>query len=132
MVSEPTNLRDTLIQVMKDAVEAQFAIIREMGPIYFKTPDYEAIADRYVKVIDQQLKSTLTPPPPTEEYVVRFTERERGWGGDVWETGYPTEQQARAACDECNEKYAGQPTVPEYYIIAEYKGKRAVKKSEMM
>lgn len=55
------------------------------------------------------------------KYRVDYFESERGWGSDEWSSDYLTEELALAAVDECNK---GNPTdhIPDYYIVATYKG----------
>lgn len=54
------------------------------------------------------------------KYVVKYTESERGWGGEVWYTPYPTEKLAKADVKKCNKDLP--EDTPDYYIIAEYVG----------
>ena len=59
-----------------------------------------------------------------EQHVVLFRESERGWGSDFWEKYYDTEAKAQEAVYNCNKDL---PLVaPDYYIMAEYKGKKLV------
>ena len=58
-------------------------------------------------------------------HVVKYTESERGWGGEVWFNSYETELDAKLAVTKCN-KDLPESYVPEYYIIAEYIGERTV------
>lgn len=53
-------------------------------------------------------------------HVVQFTEFERGWGGEVWFTGYDREEDALIEVRECNKDLPAM--TPDYYIIAKYLG----------
>ena len=53
-------------------------------------------------------------------YVVKFTESERGWGGEVWYNRYSSEVEALKAVEDCNKDLPDQ--APDYYIIADYIG----------
>lgn len=56
------------------------------------------------------------------KYRVKFYESERGWGSDTWTRDYPNESEALKAVIECNQKYMGQCSTPDYYIKATYIG----------
>lgn len=56
--------------------------------------------------------------------VVKYTESERGWGGEVWYTAFETELEAFDAIEECNKDLPKE--TPGYYIIASYEGKMEV------
>lgn len=61
-------------------------------------------------------------------YVVRYDERERGWGGDTWTRDFSSLELAQAAVTECNSKLpVGH--VPDYYVKAEYIGSKQVVKT---
>lgn len=54
------------------------------------------------------------------KHIVKFTESERGWGGEVWYNAYNSEEEAMKEVKECNKDL---PTMtPDYYIIAHYEG----------
>ena len=55
-------------------------------------------------------------------YVVQFTESERGYGGEVWFNAYDFESQAMDVVRDCNKYYNGDLPTPDYYIIASYLG----------
>lgn len=55
------------------------------------------------------------------KHVVKYTESERGWGGEIWYQGFDTEDQAIDAITSCN-KDNPESYVPDYYICAEYVG----------
>lgn len=55
------------------------------------------------------------------KHIVKFTESERGWGGQVSFIGYDTMEEAKDIVAEQNKDL---PTdhVPDYYCFAEYEG----------
>lgn len=55
------------------------------------------------------------------KHVVEYTERELGWGGEVWYTEYDTLNEANAMVKDTNDKNVSK-TAPSYYIIAKYMG----------
>jgi hypothetical protein len=56
-------------------------------------------------------------------YRVDLIEYERGWGSRIDETLYfDNEAEARKYCEDFNAKNT-EKTVPDWYMIAEYKGK---------
>lgn len=55
-------------------------------------------------------------------HVVKFTESERGWGGEVWFNTYRSESEAMDVVRDCNKNYDGDLPTPDYYIIANYLG----------
>lgn len=62
----------------------------------------------------------------TIKHVVEYYESERGWGCDIWETPYDTKEEALRMVKECNDKFMGQQTTPDYYIKASYLGETFV------
>lgn len=56
------------------------------------------------------------------KYRVQYIESESGWGSDVWNTDYETEQEARIAFQECWDKYMEKDKTPTYYIRPTYFG----------
>ena len=60
------------------------------------------------------------------KYRVQYHESERGWGSDVWNTDYDTEQEARKAYQECEDRYMNQSSTPDYYIRPTYIGEVSV------
>ena len=57
-------------------------------------------------------------------YRVDIIESERGWGQKIDETKYfDNEAEARQFVKDYNTKYNNQPTVPDWYMRAEYVGK---------
>lgn len=54
-------------------------------------------------------------------HIVKYTESERGWGGEVWYTEFSTKELADESVTDYNKDL---PTsyVPDYYIKAEYIG----------
>lgn len=57
----------------------------------------------------------------TIKYRVRYTESERGWGQDSWNTDYPTESEAIKQAEETNAKNTARYS-PDWYMQAEYLG----------
>lgn len=55
-------------------------------------------------------------------HIVKFTESERGWGGEVWFNAYETMREAQLTIEECNKDYDSSKPTPSYYIIASYHG----------
>lgn len=55
-------------------------------------------------------------------HVVKYRDSERGWGGEVWFTTYPTKEAAETAVIEIDQRYGGKTIVPDYYMVAEYMG----------
>jgi hypothetical protein len=55
-------------------------------------------------------------------HVVKYTESERGWGGEVWYRGFNTKDEAIAEVEDTN-KDLPEVGVPEFYIIANYHAK---------
>lgn len=57
-------------------------------------------------------------------HIVKYRESERGWGGEIWYSGFTTKEEAQKAVADCNDKL---PTdyVPDYYICASYEGELA-------
>lgn len=55
------------------------------------------------------------------KHIVEFRESERGWGGEIWYSGFDTLEEAKERIAECNKDL---PTdrVPDYYIVATYAG----------
>lgn len=63
-------------------------------------------------------------PKPTPTYRVVITEYERGWGSRVDETLYfDNEAEARAYARDYNLKHNSEPTVPDWYMRADYAGR---------
>ncbi|ACB97510.1 hypothetical protein AGC_0067 [Escherichia phage Eps7] len=64
-------------------------------------------------------------PPTNKEnlmkHIVKYTESERGWGGEIWYRGFDSEEEARAEVHDTN-KNLPKDHVPDYYIQAEYIG----------
>lgn len=57
-------------------------------------------------------------------YRVDIIERERGWGSKVDETIYfDDESEARAYAEEYNRKYNPPGPTPDWYMVAQYRGK---------
>jgi hypothetical protein len=57
-------------------------------------------------------------------YRVDIIESERGWGSKVDEVKYfDTEESALAFCKEYNDKYNPPGPAPDWYMIAQYRGK---------
>ena len=57
-------------------------------------------------------------------YAVDLYEYERGWGSRLDETIYfDTEEEARTWALNYNEKHNNLPYVPDWYILAEYRGR---------
>lgn len=56
------------------------------------------------------------------KYRVHYHESESGWGSDTWNTDYNTEQEARAAYQECWDRYMCAERTPSYYIRPTYLG----------
>ena len=54
-------------------------------------------------------------------YVVEFRESEQGWGSECWYRGYDTEEEAKAAAKEVNDKNTAK-VVPRIYTTASSKG----------
>ena len=61
-----------------------------------------------------EVKATV-PLPSDIVWWVEYTERERGWGGEIWYRAFETEAEAHAANDECNARNTA-PSAPDYYI----------------
>lgn len=60
---------------------------------------------------------------PTSVYRVELTEYERGWGSKPWETLYfDNEAEARQYATDYNDEHNSQPSVPDWYVKAEYRG----------
>lgn len=60
---------------------------------------------------------------PTD-YKVTLTEYERGWGSKLFDVWYfDNEQEAREAAQDYNQKHNTSSVVPDWYVVAEYKGK---------
>ena len=56
-------------------------------------------------------------------YRVNIIESERGWGQKIDETKYfDNEAEARQFAKDYNTKYNNQPTVPDWYMYADYVG----------
>lgn len=53
-------------------------------------------------------------------HVVKFTESERGWGGEVWHQSFDTKDAAEEAVFKCNKDLPKE--TPNYYIVAKYIG----------
>lgn len=54
------------------------------------------------------------------KHIVKYTESERGWGGEVWYRDFDNKE---VALNEIKEVNADLPTTtPDYYILAEYVG----------
>lgn len=57
-------------------------------------------------------------------FKVVLTEYERGWGQKHWDTLYfDNEREARDYAIEYNLKHNNEPTVPDWYVGADYKGR---------
>lgn len=54
-------------------------------------------------------------------YVTEFRESEQGWGCECWYRGYDTEEEAKAAAKEINDKNTAK-VAPRIYTAASYKG----------
>ncbi|AKO61405.1 hypothetical protein [Salmonella phage vB_SalS_ABTNLsp9] len=55
------------------------------------------------------------------KHIVKYTESERGWGGEIWYRGFDSEEEARAEVHDTN-KNLPKDHVPDYYIQAKYDG----------
>lgn len=55
-------------------------------------------------------------------HVVKYTESEAGWGGEVWFASFNTYTKALEAVKECNIGYDSSKPTPSYYILASYEG----------
>ncbi|SOK58751.1 Phage protein [Yersinia phage fHe-Yen9-04] len=53
-------------------------------------------------------------------HVIKYTESERGWGGEVWYREFSTEQEAKGEVFNTNKDLP--KAVPDWYIAAEYIG----------
>ncbi len=63
----------------------------------------------------------ITPP---ESYRVDIVEYERGWGSKIDDTLYfDNEKEAREYADNYNKKHNTAPTAPDWYMVAEYRGR---------
>lgn len=58
------------------------------------------------------------------KYIVQYYESEAGWGSKTWITEYNSENEARAAAKDCNDKYMFKSTTPSYYVKATYIGEK--------
>lgn len=57
-------------------------------------------------------------------YRVELTEYERGWGQKPWSTEYfDNEEEARKYADDYNKEHNNKDYVPDWYVVAEYRGK---------
>lgn len=54
-------------------------------------------------------------------FVVKYTESERGWGGEVWYRSFDTESEAKEEVLNTN-RTLPKNGVPDYYIMAQYIG----------
>lgn len=60
----------------------------------------------------------------TPLYGVDIVEYERGWGSKIDETKYfDNELEAKQFAEAYNRKYNTSPTVPDWYMVAQYGGK---------
>lgn len=57
----------------------------------------------------------------TTTYIVKYTESERGWGGEIWYRRFIDKEAALEAVYDCNKDLPSTHT-PDYYIQAEYIG----------
>ena len=55
-------------------------------------------------------------------HIVKYTESEAGWGGEVWFVSKGTREEALEAVQDCNKDYDRSKPTPSYYIIASYEG----------
>lgn len=56
-------------------------------------------------------------------YKVQLTEFERGWGQRPLDTLYfDNEEEAREYANNYNRENNNEPTVPDWYVLAEYRG----------
>lgn len=56
------------------------------------------------------------------KYRVSYYESEKGWGCDSWTVDYDSEEEARAAYQECFDKYMKSNATPDYYVRPSYVG----------
>lgn len=64
----------------------------------------------------------ITPP---KSYRVDIVEYERGWGSKIDETLYfDNEEEAKKYADDYNAKYNTDATAPDWYMVAQYIGRR--------
>lgn len=64
----------------------------------------------------------ITPP---KSYRVDIVEYERGWGSKIDETLYfDNEEEAKKYADDYNKKYNTEPSTPDWYMVAQYIGRR--------
>ncbi|EJB4242347.1 hypothetical protein MT068_001419 [Salmonella enterica] len=54
-------------------------------------------------------------------HIVKYTESERGWGGEIWYNSFDSEEEARMEVRDVNGRLP-KDHVPDYYIQAEYMG----------
>lgn len=59
----------------------------------------------------------------TIKYRVNYYESEKGWGSDSWDSDYDTEEEAKAAFQDCWDSYMDKDIIPDYYIRPTYIGK---------
>lgn len=55
-------------------------------------------------------------------HIVKYTESERGWGGEVWFRGFDTKEEAEEEIFDTNKNLPDE--VPDYYIMATYEGEQ--------
>ncbi|WLW41133.1 hypothetical protein LPEKDOOE_00028 [Salmonella phage KKP 3953] len=55
-------------------------------------------------------------------HIVRYTERERGWGGEIWYRGFDFSKEEAITEVNSTNKHLPSNYVPDYYIQAEYIG----------
>lgn len=56
------------------------------------------------------------------KHVVKYTESELGWGGEVWYVAHDSQHSAIRAVEECLDKLPKNQVIPDYYVVAEYIG----------
>jgi hypothetical protein len=67
----------------------------------------------------------MTQITPPKAYRVDIVEYERGWGSKIDETLYfDDEQEAKDYATNYNKKHNTAPTAPDWYMAAQYSGRR--------
>lgn len=59
------------------------------------------------------------------KHIVKYTESERGYGGEVWYDSHTSHLSAVRAVEECLDKLPKNEVIPDYYVLAEYIGEWA-------